>query len=165
MGHADGFIKIVGDAENGEMPGVNLLGEHSTQLIGEVVTTMTMVSVVENLAEAIKPHPTLSEALMEASSGDFVYLDPPYPPLNNTSNFTRYTKDRFSLDDHKRLAQIFYDLDNQGCLIMMSNADIPLIRKLFRRYNIFSLPVTRYITCKSKKHQVRELIITNYEPA
>lgn len=105
------------------------------------------------------------KALTAASSGDFIYLDPPYPPLNHTSNFNAYTKDRFSLDDHKRLAQIFYDLDNRGCLIMMSNADIPLIRKLFRRYNVFSLPVTRYITCKSKKHRVRELVITNYEVA
>ena len=111
---------------------------------------------------ALKSLP-FEKALTTASSGDFIYLDPPYPPLNHTSNFTYYTKNRFSLDDHKRLAQIVYDLDNQGCLIMMSNADISLIRKLFRRYNVFSIPVTRYITCKSKKHQVRELVITNYE--
>jgi len=113
---------------------------------------------------ALKSLP-FEKALTAASSGDFIYLDPPYPPLNNTSNFNRYTKDRFSLDDHKRLAQIVYNLDNQGCLIMMSNADIPLIRKLFWRYNVFSLPVTRYMTCKSKKHRVRELVITNYEIA
>lgn len=113
---------------------------------------------------ALKSLP-FEKALTAASSGDFIYLDPPYPPLNSTSNFTRYTKDPFSLNDHKRLAQVVYDLDHQGCLIMMSNADIPFIRKLFRRYNMFSLPVTRYITCKSKKHQVKELIITNYEIA
>jgi DNA adenine methylase len=102
------------------------------------------------------------EALEPASSGDFIYLDPPYPPLNSTSNFTRYTKDRFNEADQRRLADIVHDLDARGCLIMMSNADTPFIRQLFNLYNVFSLSVTRYITCKSKKHQVSELIITNY---
>ncbi len=67
MGHIDGFVKIIGDSENGEILGVHILGEHATDLIGDAVTTMTMESAVEDLAEAIKPHPTLSETLMEAA--------------------------------------------------------------------------------------------------
>jgi DNA adenine methylase len=103
------------------------------------------------------------KALTKASPGDFIYLDPPYPPLNSTSNFTRYTKDKFSIKDHKLLAENVYQLDRKGCFVMMSNADIPAIRKLFRGFQINSLPVTRYITCKSVKHQVKELVITNYK--
>lgn len=102
------------------------------------------------------------KALKKASAGDFVYLDPPYPPLNHTSNFTRYTKDRFAEAEQGQLADVVHDLDARGCLVMMSNADIPLIRKLFRGYNIHSLSVTRWITCKAKKHRVDELVITNY---
>ena len=67
MGHVDGFVKIIGDSENGEILGVHIVGEHATELIGDAVTTMTMESAVEDLAAAVKPHPTLSEALMEAA--------------------------------------------------------------------------------------------------
>ncbi len=67
MGHVDGFVKIIGDSKNGEILGVHVIGEHATDLIGDAVTTMTMESAVEDLAAAVKPHPTLSEALMEAA--------------------------------------------------------------------------------------------------
>ena len=67
MGDATGFTKIVGDAETGEILGVHIMGEHATDLIGEAVTVMAMEGTVEDLAEAIRPHPTLSEAVMEAA--------------------------------------------------------------------------------------------------
>ena len=117
-------------------------------------------AVLEN---AILSPASFEETLESVTGDDFIYLDPPYPPLNNTSNFTRYTKDQFSIDDQKRLAEIVYELDARGCLVMMSNADVPLINELYEKFDRFSLPVTRWITCKSIKHQVNELIITNYE--
>ena len=67
MGHTDGFVKIIGDAENGEILGTHIMGEHATDLIGDVVTTMGVESAVEDLARAIKPHPTLSETITEAA--------------------------------------------------------------------------------------------------
>ena len=94
--------------------------------------------------------------------GDFVYLDPPYPPLNGTSYFTHYTPERFNHDDHTRLADVFLELSNRGCLVMMSNADTPRIRELFRDFNFSTLNVIRYISCKSIKHQVQEIVVTNY---
>jgi DNA adenine methylase len=103
------------------------------------------------------------KALNRVDADEFIYLDPPYPPLNTTSNFTRYTKDKFSMEEHKLLAEKIYELDSKGCLIMISNADIPGIHKLFKRFHVTSLPVTRYITCKAIKHKVRELVITNYK--
>ena len=114
------------------------------------------------LKKAVLKSLPFDKALRAASFGDFIYLDPPYPPLNHTANFTRYTKDRFSLSEHRRLAEVVHDLHSKGCMVMMSNADTPFIRDLFKVYNVFSLPVTRYITCKAKKHRVSELIITNY---
>ncbi len=67
MGDTDGFVKIVGDEETGEILGVHILGSHATDLIGEPVMAMTKESAVEDLAEAIKPHPTFSETVMEAA--------------------------------------------------------------------------------------------------
>jgi DNA adenine methylase len=102
-------------------------------------------------------------ALENASRGDVLYLDPPYPPLNGTAYFTHYTSDRFSVQDQKNLAARIHELNRGGCLLMVSNADTPLIRRLYRSYEIVSLPVIRYLTCKSVRHKVKELIITNYE--
>jgi dihydrolipoamide dehydrogenase len=67
MGSSVGFAKIIADEENGEILGLHLIGEHATDLVGYAVTTMTMESAVEDLAEAIQAHPTLSETVMEAA--------------------------------------------------------------------------------------------------
>lgn len=67
MEDVNGLVKIVGDSETGEILGVHIIGAHATDLIGEPVMAMTMESAVEDLAEVIKPHPTLSEAIMEAA--------------------------------------------------------------------------------------------------
>lgn len=63
----NGLAKIVGDAETGEILGVHILGARATDLIGESVVAKTMECAVEDLAEAIRPHPTFSEAVMEAA--------------------------------------------------------------------------------------------------
>ncbi len=67
MGNQNGLVKIIGDAETGEIRGVHIIGEHATDLIAEAATVMKMEGTVEDLYEAIKPHPTLSETLMEAA--------------------------------------------------------------------------------------------------
>jgi DNA adenine methylase len=103
------------------------------------------------------------KALENSSRGEFIYLDPPYPPLNGTAYFTHYTSERFSEQDQANLANCVHGLDKRGCLLMISNADTPLIRRLYKRYKLISLPVIRYLTCKSIRHKVRELVITNYD--
>ena len=95
--------------------------------------------------------------------GDFVYFDPPYPPLNGSSYFSHYTKERFCSDDQKKLAIFAQKLSNIGCNILISNADTKEIRKLYSRWYKKTLDVVRYISCKSKKHKVKELVITNYK--
>jgi DNA adenine methylase len=101
-------------------------------------------------------------ALREAKHGDFIYLDPPYPPLNGTSYFTHYTPDKFSSVDQEQLASVAKDLTQKGCLLMLSNADVPIVRSLYAGFKFFQIPVTRYITCKKERRQVQELVITNY---
>jgi DNA adenine methylase len=102
------------------------------------------------------------ETLETADHCAFVYLDPPYPALNGTSNFTHYTMDRFNTANQHELASHVRELDARGCLVMVSNADTPLIRELYSGFDISELSVTRYVTCKAVKHRVGELVITNY---
>jgi DNA adenine methylase len=101
-------------------------------------------------------------ALLSAKRGHFVYLDPPYPPLNGTSYFTHYTADRFGEDDQKKVATIAKSLHERGCLFLLSNADTLTIRRLYRGFNVHRLSVTRWVTSSRRKHRVGELIITNY---
>ena len=68
-GETDGFIKIVADKKYGEVLGVHILASHATDMIAEAVTTMQLEGTVHDIAKAIHPHPTLSEAIMEAAHG------------------------------------------------------------------------------------------------
>ena len=61
-----GFIKVVSDAENGQVLGVHMVGPRVTELIGSAATAMGMEAEVTGWSEVIFPHPTLSEALGEA---------------------------------------------------------------------------------------------------
>lgn len=102
-------------------------------------------------------------SLRKVGLGDFVYLDPPYPALNGTSYFTHYTRDRFSNDDQDRLSKLVGSLHRRGALFLMTNADTPLVRELYRDFDQLPTPVVRFITCKSKRHVVSELIIRNFQ--
>ena len=100
----------------------------------------------------------------------FVYLDPPYRPLNDTSSFTSYAKDGFSDNDQRRLAGFFKELDKKGAKIMLSNSDPrnenpddSFFDELYAEYTIERVPAKRSINCNGAlRGEINELIITNY---
>jgi len=63
----DGFVNVVADAGTKQLLGVQIVGPHATELIGEAAVLVRLQATLEALAETIHPHPTLSEALMEAA--------------------------------------------------------------------------------------------------
>ena len=67
VGQHDGFIKIVSDADYGEILGVHIIGPQATELIAEAVVAMEAEMTVEYLTWAIHAHPTLAEAMLDAS--------------------------------------------------------------------------------------------------
>ena len=105
---------------------------------------------------------SFEKILLAAKKKDFIYLDPPYPPINGTSFFTHYTKERFDKNDQRKVAEIAGYLGSRGCKVMISNAETDLIMSLYKGWKIISLPVTRWITCKKHKHKVNEVVILNY---
>lgn len=103
-------------------------------------------------------------ALDAAMSGAFVYLDPPYYPISPTANFTRYTQEDFTEEDHLRLRDVFGQLDDRGCLVAMSNSDTPFIRDLYQGYDVKVVRAPRSISCKGHaRDRVTELVIRNYQ--
>lgn len=66
LGSSEGLVKIVAGRKHGELLGVHILGPHATDLIAEAVLALKLECTAEELSAAIHPHPTLSEAMMEA---------------------------------------------------------------------------------------------------
>ena len=67
MGEQNGFVKIVTDEATGEILGMQLFTAHATDMIGEGLAAIKLESTVEEIADAIHPHPTVNEMIMEAA--------------------------------------------------------------------------------------------------
>lgn len=101
--------------------------------------------------------------LDQARPGDFVYFDPPYQPMSETSNFTSYTADAFGENQQRRLAAVFRDLDKRGCRVMLSNSDSPLVHELYGHFRIETVMAKRYINCKGERRgAIPEALVLNY---
>ncbi len=67
MGHNEGFVKVIYDAKYGEFLGCHIIGYDATEMIAEAVTARTLETTAHEIMESIHPHPTLSEAVLEAT--------------------------------------------------------------------------------------------------
>jgi dihydrolipoamide dehydrogenase len=79
IGERNGFVKIVAETKYDEILGVHIFGPHATDLIGEAVLAMHLEGTAPDLAQAIHPHPTLTEAMKEAAfdvDGRAVHISP-----------------------------------------------------------------------------------------
>ena len=65
-GNFEGFIKVIFDAKYGEWLGAHMIGENVTEMIAEVVVARTLETTGHEIIKSIHPHPTMSEAIMEA---------------------------------------------------------------------------------------------------
>ncbi len=94
-----------------------------------------------------------------AKKGDFVYFDPPYFPLNSTSNFTNYTQN-FLENEQIRLYALFCDLNSRGVKLLQSNSSTDFIKNLYKNFQIQAIQAKRAINCKGdKRGSVSELIL------
>jgi len=66
-GHSDGFVKVIAEKDLGQVIGVHILGEHATDLIGGPALGLALEVTVEEMGKTVQAHPTLNEALSEAS--------------------------------------------------------------------------------------------------
>jgi DNA adenine methylase len=102
------------------------------------------------------------DVIEKVSKKDLVYFDPPYPPLNGTSFFQHYSIDKFPNNQQEELAEHAKTLSDKGAFVMISNAGTPMIKKLYKCWNIKKIDAYRYVNCKAERKTVQELIITNY---
>jgi DNA adenine methylase len=102
-------------------------------------------------------------SLTNVEHNDFVYLDPPYAPETDTS-FVGYTENGFNIENHQHLFGLIHILTNANKKIMLSNADVSLVRNNFtnEKYNTQSILCKRSINSKNPDAKAKEVIIKNY---
>jgi DNA adenine methylase len=116
------------------------------------------------------------ENILKINGGDlkdwFCYQDPPYDDVGNNPSVSKgYSKDGYHISMRYMLPRVFKQLNEKGCKVMMSNANVPTIRESFKDYNIHTIEtqrkkgvgldnITKDIIEDAKK--LSEVVITNY---
>ena len=104
-----------------------------------------------------------SEILTKVKKGDFVYFDPPYVPLNETSSFTSYTKEGFDMDMQFKLREVCDELDSMGVMFMLSNSDTKFVNELYSNYEIKKVFASRAVNANAEgRGKITEVLVRNY---
>ena len=134
----------------------------------EIINKEHLQEVHELIQGVIFTHCDFSVPLQKCissvtSSGNFIYLDPPYAPEHSKS-FVGYNKDGFNLDQHIKLFTLCKELNTKKIKFIMSNADVALIKDYFlpEHYNTQSITTKRSINSKKPGSKTLEVIIQNF---
>lgn len=101
--------------------------------------------------------------LLDLTKEIFVYLDPPYYPLSDTSYFTGYSKYGFGREEHVRLKQTCDRLNEKGVRFLLSNSATDFVKDLYKDYRIQVVQARRVINSKAdKRGKIDEVFIMNY---
>jgi len=104
-----------------------------------------------------------ANVLKTCNEKSFVYLDPPYHPISESSNFTGYVQGGWDAADQIRLREICDDLNERGVKFLLSNSSAPLIWEQYADYRISIVKASRAINSNgSERGEVDELLIKNY---
>jgi len=103
------------------------------------------------------------KSLLKIKKEAFVYFDPPYDPISDSSNFTGYTKKGFDKTEQERLKKVCDKLNDKGVKFLLSNSSTEFIRGLYKKYNILSIKAKRIINSKgSGRGEITEVLVKNY---
>jgi len=143
-------------------------GKYKTVSIFDPDNIMAVSAVLQN-AEIV--HAEYTNCYNKINGKTFVYFDPPYRPISQTSNFTAYNGAEWTDKQQMELAVFFQKLDREkGAKLMLSNSDPTNINpndtffeKAYRGYNFFKISANRAVNCNSAgRGKINELLITNY---
>ena len=142
-------------------------GKHSNPTICD---TENLLKISEALQNVIMRSCDYHDVLGFADENTFVYIDPPYRPLNATSGFTSYTEDQFNDQNQIELAEMYKELSAKGAKVMLSNSDPHNVDKndnffddLYAEYTILRVEASRMINSKATaRGKIKELLIRNY---
>ncbi len=100
----------------------------------------------------------------ELDERTFVYLDPPYHPISESSNFTGYVQGGWNIFDQVRLRDACDKLTEKGIKFLLSNSSAPQIQDLYENYRVTTVKANRAINSNgADRGEVNEVLIRNYE--
>lgn len=102
-----------------------------------------------------------TDAITNIRNEDFVYMDPPYFPINNKS-FVNYQSGGFNDENHNSLFTQCHQFKANQISFVMSNSDTEKVRKEFSNYDIVQIKCRRAINSKKPESSVNEVIIKSY---
>ena len=134
-------------------------GRHKNPKICDEENLRKVSQVLKN----VKIHLGSFEICLDfAKKGDLLYLDPPYFPLSDTALFTSYTKDIFDKSSQLKLFDVFKELNERGCYVLLSNSYSEFIIELYKEFKIITLKAKRNINSNSQKRGlINEVLILN----
>jgi DNA adenine methylase len=142
-------------------------GRYENPKILDEENLVAVSEALKNVVLEVRDFKTLPEVVKKNA---FIYYDPPYSPLNKTSNFTSYSEFEFSLNEQKELAGIFDKLDKKGAQQLLSNADLKnhnphneFLDILYNKFTIKRIMASRLINSKAaRRGKISEILVRNY---
>lgn len=105
-----------------------------------------------------------TEVLERADKKCFVYLDPPYHPISESSNFTGYIRGGWNKNDQENLKTACDELHKRGVKFLLSNSSSKFIKELYKGYKITIVKATRAINSNgADRGEIDEVLVKNYE--
>lgn len=123
--------------------------------------------VIFNASKALEDvniyNSSYNKVLEFAKKDDLVYFDPPYYPLNRTSNFTSYSENEFLENEQEELLEVFDKLAQKGVFVILSNSDTDYIKDLYKNYDINIVNMNRLINSKANgRGKVTEVVVRSW---
>ncbi|MEB1941248.1 MULTISPECIES: DNA adenine methylase [Xanthomonas] len=112
----------------------------------------SLKAVADTLKDTEIVEQDFRQSISRAQPGDFVYLDPPYLPISDTSKFAGYNGKRFRINDLEELAFLCEGLTKRGVHWIVSNRDNEHIRKIFSHAKVYSFTTRRSVSAQAKRH-------------
>ncbi|MBD2528880.1 DNA adenine methylase [Nostoc flagelliforme FACHB-838] len=132
-----------------------------------ICSEVLLKAASEGLSHAEIKQADFTEVLNHAtSSDDFIFFDPPYHPLSETSYFTAYSQNCFSKKDQEILRDTCAELASRGVKVMVCNSDSEFIKKNYTDINfeIYQIKAARSINSNIKNRgMINELLITSFK--
>jgi DNA adenine methylase len=133
----------------------------------EIINKEHLEEIVDLIKNVVFECCDFNTSLTRVEHNDFIYLDPPYAPETSNS-FVGYTENGFNIENHNNLFKLIHTLTENNKKIMLSNADVNLVRENFcnctknEKYSTLSILCKRSINSKNPDAKAKEVIIKNY---
>ena len=137
------------------------IGSYKDPLICDEQNLKAVASALQGVSLKCQSFGSILNA--DVSEKDFVYFDPPYAPVSDTSKFVQYGANGFGNEDQATLSEVFKDLAEKGVKVMLSNSDCKSIRELYQGFNLHEVQASRNVNSRANgRGKIPELVITSY---